>query len=165
MALYVIVLVSMILRFYKQQNLDLAIAQVQLKEQIELVQKEKLQKENLLGILAHDVKTPVSNLGQLFELYQDDLLTEQELKELMKGMQSRIGDLQGTIDGILGQLKTEIIKEKSKEVLGNPILITQKVIKNLDYKFESKSQRINFNHPEINDITLGKYNNEISIRK
>ncbi len=163
--LYVFILVGMVLDFYKKQNLDLAIAQVQLKDQMELVQREKRQKENLLGILAHDVKNPINNLGQMFELYQVDLLNQQEFKELMKGMQSRIEDLQGTIDGILGQLNTEIKHEIAKEGAGNPIVTTEKVIKLLEYKLNSKNQKVQFLHEVASEFsaTIGNNSNQISI--
>jgi signal transduction histidine kinase len=129
MGIYVFVLVGMVLDFHKKQNLDLAITHEQLKDQMELVHNEKVRKENLLGILAHDVKNPINNLKQLCEMFQDDMVSQQKLNEMMKAMQVRIEDLQGTIDGILGQLNTEIKQEKSKEGMGNPIFTTQKVLK------------------------------------
>lgn len=165
MGIYVFVLVGMVFDFYKKQNLDLAIAQEQLKDQMELVEKEKHQKANLLGILAHDVKNPISNLSQLCELYQDDLITQQKLKELMKAMQSRIDDLHGTIDGILGQMNNDIKLEKAREGAGSQIFMTEKVIKILQYKLDSKNQRIQFLHAEASGFTgtIEKHTNEISI--
>jgi signal transduction histidine kinase len=165
MGIYVFVLVGMVLDFYKKQNLDLAITQVQLNEQVELVQKENQRKENLLGILAHDVKNPISNLRQLCELYQDGMVSEQKLKELMKAMQVRIEDLQGTIDGILGQLNTEIKQEIANEGMGSPVVTTEKVLRLLQYKLDSKNQKVQFLHPEASDIsgTIEKKSNEISI--
>ena len=149
----------------EEEKLRAFIAQEQLKVQMELVQKEKRRKENLLGILAHDVKNPINNLGSMFELYQDDLLTQQEFKELMKGMQARIEDVQGTIDGILGQLNTEIKQEKDKEGSGNPVFITEKVIKLLQYKLDSKNQKVQFLHAEASGFTasIGNSTNQISI--
>jgi signal transduction histidine kinase len=139
--------------------------QEQLNEQVELVQKENHRKENLLGILAHDVKNPISNLRQLCELYQDGLVSEQKLKELMKAMQVRIEDLQGTIDGILGQLNTEIKQEIANEGMGSPVVTTEKVLRLLQYKLDSKNQNAQFLHPEASDIsgTIEKKSNEISI--
>lgn len=165
MGIYVFVLVGMVLDFYKKQNLDLAITQVQLNEQVELVQKENQRKENLLGILAHDVKNPISNLRQLCELYQDGMVSEQKLKELMKAMQVRIEDLQGTIDGILGQLNTEIKQEIANEGMGSPVVTTEKVLRLHQYKLDSKNQKVQFLHPEASDIsgTIEKKSNEISI--
>lgn len=163
--IYVFVLVGMVLDFYKKQNLDLAIMQEQLNEQVELVQKENHRKENLLGILAHDVKNPINNLRQLCELYQDGMVSEQKLKELMKAMQVRIEDLQGTIDGILGQLNTEIKQEIANEGMGSPVVTTEKVLRLLQYKLDSKNQNAQFLHPEASDIsgTIEKKSNEVSI--
>lgn len=165
MGIYVLVLVSMVLDFYKKQNLDLAMAQALLKEQMELVQKEKRKKENLLGILAHDVKTPVNNLGDLFMLYQEDSINKEDFKELMKSTQSRIEDLQGTIDGILGQLNTEIKQEKSKDGTGNPVFATERVIKLLQYKFDAKKQHVRFNYADLssNPLTINDIANQLYI--
>lgn len=147
MGLYLVVLVSLVIEYYKKQNLDLAITHDQLKDQIGLAQKEKLLKENLLGILAHDVKGPINNLQQLLALYQDDMVSQQEAKEFMQAMQARMEDVHNTIEGILGQLNKEIRQADVQSGHGNPVLTTEKVLKLLQYKLDAKDQTVQFQHP------------------
>lgn len=164
MGIYLLVLVSLVIDHYKKQNLNLAITHDQLKDQIELVQKEKLQKEHLLGILAHDVKSPINNLSQLCALYDDNLVSPQEVKGFMKAMQVRMEDVQGTIDGILGQLNKEIRQVEQSQGNSNPVTVTERVLKLVQYKVDAKDQRVQFQHAGAQEfpLSLNEKANEIS---
>lgn len=147
-AIFIVSLVSLVLEFYKRQNKELEVAKNLLRSQITIVESEKRNKENLLGILAHDVRNPVYNLGQLIELYEDESLTEAELKRMMEGMKSRIVDLQATIENILNNIKRETALQKENGTFVSPLIFTQKLIETLYYKIENKKQTIRFEHPE-----------------
>jgi hypothetical protein len=75
MAIYFALVVNIVIYYYKKQNLQLIYTEAKLKINLIEVTSDKKQKENLLGILAHDVKTPINNLGQMIAMYKENLLT------------------------------------------------------------------------------------------
>ncbi len=164
-SIYVMILVGNVIDYYKKQNKQLGLVQDQLRDQIAWVESEKLQKENLLGIFAHDVKNPVLTLGQLIELYQNEVLTEDELRNLMNGMQSRFLDLQNTIEQIVTQIKTQMHSNSHNNVEVSPIEIIQKLESTIKYKFDAKNQKLVLEHPEKTKQPLkyGQNANEVSI--
>lgn len=141
---FLVILLTLVLDFYKKQNLELTEVQWKLKEQLEFANAEKLKNEILLRVLAHDVRSPVNNLDQLIDLYEAEDLTKLEFKQLASGMKSRILDLKNTIDNILINLKKDYDEEVSRSTVESPIEFTKSLVDRLKYIFETKRQQIIF---------------------
>lgn len=148
MAVYISLVVGMVLSFYKKQNQQLLSTQKQLEEHITLLKAEKKQKENLLGVLAHDVRNPVHSLGQLIMLYKENALNKLELSDTLNHMQVRITDLQVTIENILDDIRSNLDGNPVSKVPAKPIDVTRTLIQTLNYKLEAKNQKLVFEHPE-----------------
>lgn len=165
-AIFLTILVSLVIDFYKRQN--------------SIIESEKRKKEHLLGLLAHDVRTPIYNLSQLIDLYEEESLSQTELKTLMEGMKSRITELKDTIETILSNVKAEARSSLPSQTKITPFEFTQNLltsinermkVKKLQLLFEGEkniqqTQRFNLNTNEITIILKNlidnayKYSNE-----
>lgn len=163
--IFITLLVNTIFNFYKRQNGELIDTQQQLADQIAHVEADKKQKEYLLGILAHDVRGPVANLSQLLTLYQAQVLSETDLRRLIGNIQSRMVDLESTIENVLGQIKLDANRQSTANEPADPILLTQELINIMKYKFEAKKQQLVFEHDEFitQRLVYGKNANEILV--
>ena len=164
-AIFLTLLVSTIFNFYKRQNTELIAAQQQLAEQIARVEADKKQKEYLLGILAHDVRGPVTNLSQLLTLYEAQVLSDTDLRRLIGNIQSRMVDLESTIENVLSQIKLDVNQQNVVNEPADPVALTQELINIMRYKFEAKKQQLVFEHDDnITECLLyGKNANEILV--
>lgn len=150
MAIYFAVVVNIVIHYYKKQNQQLIDTEAELKINLIKVTSDKKQKENLLGILAHDVKSPIHTLGQLIALYKDNLLSQEELKDLLGQMQHRMEDVERTVKNILDQIKQDLNKTADTGTQSYPVNATEELIHSFAYKLETKNQRIEF-EPQIAD--------------
>ncbi|MCG9875568.1 MAG: ATP-binding protein [Leptospiraceae bacterium] len=141
-ATFLAILVTLVLDFYKKQNLELIYFQNKLHEQLALANSEKEKNETLLRILAHDVKSPINNLGELVELSSEDNLTNLEFKQFINGLKTRVNDLKYNIESILGNIKRN---PESELYLANKITaldLTQKIVDESKKIFLNKYQNV-----------------------
>lgn len=165
-AIFLVILITLVLDFYKKQNRELVQTGEILKKQIQMIESEKQKKETLLRILAHDVKNPVNNLGQLIELYQDDSIEREELKKIMDGMKSRIVDLKSTIENVLSNADSGLNLEGIEKKDWDHVLdFTEQVLADIGYKFSNKNQRLLIDSSGLTETSLRirKHLNEIAI--
>jgi signal transduction histidine kinase len=165
MAIFLTVLVSTIFNFYKRQNYELIDAQQQLAAQMARVESDKKQKEYLLGILAHDVRGPIVNLSQLLTLYQAQVLSEADLRRLIGNIQSRMIDLESTIENVLSQIKLNANLQAGTTETVDPKILTQELVTIMQYKFEAKNQKLVLDMQEAatHQLVYGQNANEVAL--
>lgn len=142
--IYITVLVSIVINFYRNQTTALAIAKLELSTQIEHTQAEKRINDELLGILAHDVKGPVINLRQLIQLRGSGAISEEALKTLMVSVDARLTDLLSSVDNVLSQTKAEANRLNQVTVAVHPDVFTKTLLEGIRYRFEVKKQTLAF---------------------
>jgi len=141
---YITLLVSIVINFYRDQNIALANAKLELSAQIERTQAEKQIKDELLGILAHDVKGPVINLRQLIQLRGSGAISEAALNTLMVSVDARLNDLLSSVDNVLSQTKAEANRLNQVSAAVHPDDFTKALLDGIHYRFEAKQQTLVF---------------------
>ncbi|GBF50124.1 hypothetical protein LPTSP4_16480 [Leptospira ryugenii] len=163
-SIFLSMVVTIVLDFYKMLNLQLMGSRQQLQEQLEFANSEKQKNETLLRVLAHDVRSPVNNLGQMIELYEAEDLSKQDFKRIVDTMKNRIQDLRVTIDNILSDVKKKSESSHIDSEPISPIFFTQAILDGMQYKWQTKQQILNFQYEQVKpQISLSKYNGEINI--
>lgn len=164
-SIFLVILVTLVLDFYKKQNLELIDVQIKLKEQLTVADAERQKNETLLRILAHDVRSPINNLGDLIYLSDENSLTVDEFKQFIDGLKFRVTDLKVTIDSILTNIKRSPQLEVSDEGNVSPLIFTQKIVDDLNKKFSSKSQSVCINCEDefTTEIKFVRFISEITI--
>lgn len=163
--IFITLLVNTVFSFYKRQNYQLIDAQQQLAAQMTRVESDKKQKEYLLGILAHDVRGPIVNLSQLLTLYQAQVLSESELRRLIGNIQSRMVDLESTIENVLSQIKLNANLQAGATETVDPKILTQELVTIVQYKFETKNQKLVFDvrGAATHQLVYGQNANEVAL--
>lgn len=156
MGVFLTLLVGLVIDFYRKQNVDLAKAKRELSKQVSREEAEKQRKSELLGILAHDVRAPVANLGQLIQLYDKEALNAEAMAGLLDSMRHRLNDLQGTLDNVLGQIHLENDREAEAQDPTAALELTTALLDLLRYKFEAKQQNLRFIDDAHQALTLSK---------
>lgn len=164
-ATFLVILVTLVLDFYKKQNLELIYFQNKLQEQLTLANSEKEKNETLLRILAHDVKSPINNLGELVELSHDDNLTNLEFKQFINGLKLRVNDLKYNIETILGNIKRNPESEMYLANKGTALDLTQKIVDESKNIFLNKYQNVSIisEITEFYPLNFDKFISEITI--
>lgn len=151
MGIYLTIIVSIVINLYRQQNQYLSATQATLASQLKVIENEKERNQLLLGIIAHDVKGPVNNLKQLLEL-RDHLNNSPELiNKLFNDVGKRLSDVGSTIDNVLEKTKIDLAQGDDNDI--NPVMLTQSLLQNSAYKFETKKQEVRFN---VTDAALAQ---------
>jgi signal transduction histidine kinase len=104
--------------FYKQKKMLSSKLQQQHKEllnqkQLIEVQTINLQKVNslkdkLLAVIGHDLRTPVANLSNIIEMFDDNYLSANEVRELMKDISPIIKGAELTLSNLLDWAGSQI---------------------------------------------------------
>lgn len=152
---YLTILVGVIINFYRTQNAELEKARLSLTGQVERTQAEKLLKEELLGILAHDVKGPVINLRQLIQLQERGNLGEAALRSLMSSVELRLSDLLSTVDNVLSQTKAGFYRAESDEPV-HPEVFTNLLVNGIRYRLETKNQVLELSNELMPEVTFDR---------
>ncbi|MGF1566433.1 MAG: sensor histidine kinase [Flavobacteriales bacterium] len=151
--IYLTILVGVVINFYRNQNAELEKARLGLTAQVERTEAEKLLKEELLGILAHDVKGPVINLRQLIQLQERGNLGEEALRGLMKSVELRLSDLLSTVDNVLSQTKAGFYRAESDAPV-NPEAFTHLLVDSIRYRLEAKNQALEVSNEVPSEVSF-----------
>lgn len=65
-------------------------------------------KDKIFSIISHDLRAPIGNLQTIFELFEQNDISTEELRELMQEMQPRISGLYETINNLLLWANTQL---------------------------------------------------------
>jgi signal transduction histidine kinase len=114
----VIIILTGIYYFYKQKKLLSSKLQDQHKallnqKQIIEAQTANLQKvsdlkDKLFAVIGHDLRSPVANLSNIIEMFEDDYLTAAEVHDLMKNINPAVKAVQLTLSNLVGWAGSQI---------------------------------------------------------
>lgn len=155
MGIYTTLLVSVVINHYRNQTTELAKAKHSLSAQIERTETEKRMKEELLGILAHDIKGPVINLRQILTLHNSGTVNEAALKKLLQSIDTRLVDLLSSVDNVLSH--TRLTANGEADSGQTPLLagsFTRELLDTLAYKSEAKHQTVHFHDLALNGASV-----------
>jgi len=92
----------------ERQRLSLFIKESQLKQQVRKIDGLNNVKDKLFSTISHDIRGPLVNLRSVTHLFKEDRLSNEELKKLIKGLDTQIGNTSGLIDNLLAWSKTQL---------------------------------------------------------
>lgn len=120
---------------------DLYKVTVCLREQAELLQKDKTALSNLIADISHQIKTPLTSLGVLADLLAEDP-PEEDRRAFIEGSRAQLGRIQWLITALLklARLDAGMAAFKSEPVALRDLI--QRALEPLQIPFEIKKQNL-----------------------
>ncbi len=135
---------------------DLYKVTVRLREQAELLQKDKTALSNLIADISHQIKTPLTSLGVLADLLAEDP-PEADRRAFVERLRAQLGRIQWLVVALLklARLDAGTAAFKSEPVdLGE---LMQRAVEPLQIPLEIKKQRLEI-HGEADASFTGDFN-------
>ncbi len=128
----------------KGKNVELESTTKQLEEILE-------SRDHLMGVLAHDLRSPLATLRGLLDLINSDLLSIEEIKELSKTIEPTLQKNSDTIEGLLAWSLSQSngLKIQPEEVNLNEII--QSVVDRQSYHLNDKKLSISLEFDDHSD--------------
>ncbi|MBE8712661.1 tetratricopeptide repeat-containing sensor histidine kinase [Sphingobacterium hungaricum] len=73
-------------------------------------------KEHLLGVMTHDMRTPISSLNNILQLFDSNLLTSEEIQRLMLSCHREINEIVNLTDNLLLWIGAQIYNRDVEKV-------------------------------------------------
>ncbi len=109
----IVILLLILVIFFKQQ-LDYKKMNKKQQELNRELEKSLQFKNQLIGIVAHDIRNPMGSLTSLIQLFNSGLLNQQELADLMQKLEASAGQVNLLLENLLSWVVTQ--KETIKPV-------------------------------------------------
>ncbi|MFN3800605.1 tetratricopeptide repeat protein [Belliella pelovolcani] len=93
------------------------------KRSIEL-EKANQVKAKIFSIIGHDLRSPINSLHQLLELYQNDLMNEEEFREVLPQLYKNVGGIMLVLDNLL---KWSLVEMKMMQTNPKKISIAKSI--------------------------------------
>ena len=100
-ALGLLVTVFLASRRFAQTNVILAKQKLELQSKTRRLEEMDADKNRLFGVISHDLRGPVANLGGMLELLGQEDLSQEEFTELSKTLHIHFGHLSSSLDNLL----------------------------------------------------------------
>ncbi|MGF1564134.1 MAG: tetratricopeptide repeat protein [Flavobacteriales bacterium] len=100
-ALGLLVTVFLASRRFAQTNVILAKQKLELQSKTKRLEEMDADKNRLFGVISHDLRGPVANLGGMLELLGQEDLSQEEFTELSKTLHIHFGHLSSSLDNLL----------------------------------------------------------------
>ncbi len=100
-ALAMLATVVLSARRLRYTNRLLALQKVELQQQTQKLQAVDHAKNRLFGVISHDLRAPVANLGAMLELFSQEDLSQEEFSDLSRKLHTHFSHLSATLDNLL----------------------------------------------------------------
>ena len=120
---------------------DLYKVTVRLREQSELLQKDKTALSNLIADISHQIKTPLTSLGVLADLLVEDP-PEQDRRAFVERLRAQLGRIQWLVAALLKLARLDAGTAAFKSEPVNVRRLIERVLEPLQIPLEIKKQRL-----------------------
>lgn len=114
---------------------------VRLREQAELLQKEKTALSNLIADISHQIKTPLTSMGVLADLLAEDP-PEQDRRAFVERLRSQLGRIQWLVTALLKMARLDAGTAAFKSEAVDVRQLIDRALEPLQIPLEIKNQRL-----------------------
>jgi signal transduction histidine kinase len=120
---------------------DLYKVTVRLREQAELLQKDKTALSNLIADISHQIKTPLTSLGVLADLLAEEP-PEEDRRTFVERLRAQLGRIQWLVAALLKLARLDAGTAAFKSELVNVRCLIERALEPLQIPLEIKNQRL-----------------------
>ncbi|AMQ57792.1 sensor histidine kinase [Algoriphagus sanaruensis] len=143
-SLFTLVIILLFIKSYQKQNLYML--ELQKDKELALNKLENLndKKNQLLALLSHDLKTPVTSLNFTLELAEEGMINEKEMAQIISNLRTQSFHLSKVLDNTLEWVITEMEGSDADLATINPVVITEEMVEVMRFQANQKSQSVEF---------------------
>lgn len=161
-SIFIFIGVRIVVINYQKQNQAL----IKLKEandkNLRELQSLNEKKNQLIALLSHDLKNPVASLAATLELVDLELISKEELGQILAKLKKQSVNLSQVLSNTLGWVVTEMGDNVSEPVLVNVFQFTYETQELMEVQASKKHQRVE-KIVETLDLTLPIQKDEVKI--
>ncbi|RVU02758.1 sensor histidine kinase [Mucilaginibacter limnophilus] len=101
-------------KLLEQKNREILAHQAGIEEQSEKLNQLNTLKDRLIGILAHDLRAPISTLRNMFVLLTDKDISQEEFIEMVPRVNEKLENTSGFLDTLLVWINSQVDNAESK---------------------------------------------------
>ncbi len=135
---------------------DLYKVTVRLREQAELLQKDKTALSNLIADISHQIKTPLTSLGVLADLLAEDP-PEEDRRAFVERLRAQLGRIQWLVAALLKLARLDAGTAAFKSEAVDVRRLIERALEPLQIPLEIKRQRLEV-HGEVDASFTGDLN-------
>lgn len=129
----------------QQKNNEILLHQGDIHRQSEKLNELNLLKDRLIGVLAHDLRAPISTLRGLFNLMIDKSISHEEFVEMTPTVFGKLEQTSDFLDTLLFWINSQVDGKQTDVRLFSMAQLIQKELEHLDDKITQKELNISLN--------------------
>lgn len=141
-SLFLFVLIYLFIRSYQIQNRSMAKLQKDNELVLEELKVMNVRKNQLLALLSHDLKNPVTSLNFTLELAEQGMINEKELFQIITNLKNQSFHLGKVLDNTLAWVLSEMEGAESELSLTEPISLAEEMVDMMSFQANQKSQQL-----------------------
>lgn len=116
-------------------------------------------KNKLISIVAHDIRNPIASLKGLIHVYNEGLVDEQDLKQMMRGLEASVGNVDLLLENLLNWVRSLSGELEPHVEALNMAEIIHTSINEAQAQLRDKGISVNLDHLQADDTlhTDGNY--------
>jgi len=126
----------------KSRNAIITDQKIDLDGQAEKLTELNSLKDRLIAILAHDLRGPLSTLNGLFDLLQDDSITQQELLDMIPSVIKKLAYTSDFLDTLLFWINSQMENFQSTVKPFSVAAVLNKTIQSFEGQFSNKGIKL-----------------------
>jgi two-component system, sensor histidine kinase and response regulator len=134
-------------KLLKSRNAIITHQKIDLDGQAEKLTELNSLKDRLIAILAHDLRGPLSTLNGLFDLLQDDSITQQELLDMIPSVIKKLAYTSDFLDTLLFWINSQMENFQSTVKPFSVAVVLNKTIQGFEGQFSNKGIKLETDIP------------------
>ena len=141
-SLFTLIIILLFIKSYQRQNSYMI--ELQKDKEAALAQLENLndKKNQLLALLSHDLRTPVTSLSFTLELAEEGMINEKEIAQIISNLKLQSYHLSKVLDNTLEWVITEMEGSDTDALAINPIVLSEEMVEVMRFQAGQKSQEL-----------------------
>lgn len=139
-SLFTLVMILLFIKSYQKQNSYMLELQKEKENALSRLENLNDKKNQLLALLSHDLRTPVTSLSFTLELAEEGIINEKEVNQIISNLKRQSFHLSKVLDNTLEWVITEMEGSDSEVLAVNPLVLSEEMVEVMRFQAAQKSQ-------------------------
>lgn len=153
-AIFIFIGIYFLIINYQKQQERLMVLQKENEKNLTDLTSLNLKKNELIALLSHDLRGPISTLGATLELMDDGILDENDLQQILPKLKSQSFQLSQVLNNTLAWVSAEMGNTTAEKQVTDLAKLGEIMKETMEFQAQNKGQTIVFELIGVNKIVL-----------